>query len=399
MLNCKADFPLLRHHASLTFLDSAASSQKPQCVIDAIAHYYQEDHANIHRGIYALSARATQCFEEAREKIKTFIHARHAREIVFVRGATEGINLVADCFGRAFVKAGDEIILSEMEHHSNIVPWQMLCERLGATLKIIPVLDNGELDIAAYAALFSSRTKIVAVTHASNVLGTLNPIQSMARIAHGYQVPILVDGAQAFPHVPVDVQALECDFYVFSSHKAYGPTGVGILYGTEEWFTRLPPYHGGGNMIESVSFQRTTYRDIPYKFEAGTPNIADVIGFAVALDYLNRLGMDQIVAHEKALLKEAILKLSAVPRLKLLGWAAERVGVISFVLEGVHAHDVGTILDHHQIAVRVGHHCAMPLLARFQLPACVRVSLGVYNEMRDIDVLTQGLCAVSEVFA
>jgi cysteine desulfurase/selenocysteine lyase len=401
MWNYKQDFPILAqstHGKPLIFLDSAASSQKPSCVIDAISHFYQNDHANIHRGVYQLSVRATRQYEDARAKIKNFINAEHTHEIIFVRSTTEGINLVATSYGQAYIKAEDEIIISAMEHHSNIVPWQLLCERTGAKLKIIPVLDNGELDLEAYEKLFSSRTKMVAIIHASNVLGTINPIKEMVATAHRYGVPVLVDGAQAFPHMPIDVQALNCDFYLFSSHKAYGPTGVGVLYGKEKWLNSMPPYQGGGDMIESVTFLKTTYNKLPCKFEAGTPNIADVIGFAAAIDYLKKIGMQAIFEHEKALLNYAIPKLTEVPGLKMLGIAKNRVGVVSFVLDNIHPHDIGTVLDFEGIAVRTGHHCAMPLMERFKIPACTRVSLGIYNNENDIDVLIKGLHSVEKMF-
>ncbi len=402
MWNYKQDFPILRqqiHGKPLVFLDSGASSQKPQVVIDAISHYYQNDHANVHRGVYELSARATKAFENTRVKVKEFINARHTHEIIFVRGTTDGINLVAHSFGNAFIQAGDEIIVSHMEHHSNIVPWQMLCEKVGATLKVIPVLDNGELDLKAYHALFSPKTKLVAVIHASNVLGTINPIKEMTQFAHAKNVPVLVDGAQALPHMSVDVQDLDCDFYLFSSHKAYGPTGVGVLYGKEKWLNAMPPYQGGGDMIERVTFAKTTFNKLPYKFEAGTPNIADVIGFGVAIDYLKKIGMQHIATHEQALVKTALSALSAIPGVNVIGHAAERVGVISFTLDGIHPHDIGTVLDHQGIAVRAGHHCAMPLMDRFGLPACVRASFGIYNEEQDIEVLVRGINEVKRMFA
>lgn len=401
MWKYKHDFPIMLeqiHGKPLVFLDSAASSQKPQCVIDAITHYYQHDHANIHRGVYELSVRATKKYEQARTKIQKFINAKHAHEIIFVRGATEGINLVASSFGRAFVRADDEIIISEMEHHSNIVPWQLLCEQTGAKLKVIPVFENGELDLDTYQKLFSSRTKLVAISHASNVLGTINPLKEIVKIAHEHNVPVLSDGAQAFPHMPVDVQAVDVDFYVFSSHKAYGPTGVGILYGKEEWLNRMPPYQGGGEMIERVSFEKTTYNTLPYKFEAGTPNIADVIGFAAAIDYLEKIGMTEIFAHEQKLLQYATPKLADISGLKIIGQAKNKVGVISFVLEDIHPHDIGTILDHEGIAVRAGHHCAMPLIERFKIPACVRASFGIYNDEQDVDALVNGIESVKRLF-
>ncbi len=401
MWNYKQDFPILNqavHGKPLVFLDSAASSQKPQCVINAVSHYYQHDHANVHRGVYELSTRATRQFEDARVKIQKFIHAQHAHEIIFVRGTTEGINLVAQSYGQAYIKVDDEIIISGMEHHSNIVPWQLLCERTGAKLKIIPVLDNGELDLAAYQKLFSPRTKMVAVIHASNVLGTINPIKEMTDIAHQHQVPVLVDGAQAFPHMPVDVQALDCDFYLFSSHKAYGPTGVGVLYGKERWLNAMPPYQGGGDMIETVSFEKSTYNKLPCKFEAGTPNIADVIGFAAAIEYLENIGMQAIFQHEQKLLNYAMPKLAEIADLRILGAAKQRVGVISFVFDHIHPHDIGTVLDFEGVAIRAGHHCAMPLMQRFNIPACTRISFGIYNNEQDIDLFVEGLQKVKRMF-
>jgi cysteine desulfurase/selenocysteine lyase len=390
MWNYKKDFPILTqkiHGKPLVFLDSAASSQKPQCVIDAIVNYYQHDHANIHRGVYELSVRATKLFEDARVKIKNFINAAHAHEIIFTRGTTEAINLVADSFGRAFVKKDDEIMISAMEHHANIVPWQLLCEKTGAKLKVVPILNNGELDLDAYKKLFSTKTKIVAIAHASNLLGTINPIKEIVKIAHEHNVPVLVDGAQAIPHMPVDVQDLDCDFYAFSSHKAYGPTGVGVLYGKEKWLNAMPPYQGGGDMIETVTFEKSTFKKLPNKFEAGTPNIADVIGFAAAIDYLSAIGMQNIFDHEQQLLKYATPKLLEIPELKILGTAKNKVGVISFVL------------DHEGIAVRAGHHCAMPLIEHYGVPACVRASFGIYNDEHDVDVLINGIHAVMRLFA
>ncbi len=401
MKNYRQDFPIFKqliHGKPLVYLDSAASSQKPQCVIDAIVNYYQQDHANIHRGVYELSERATRKYEQARQRVQQFIHAAHAHEIIFVRGATEAINLVAQTYGRAQCKPGDEIILSAMEHHSNLVPWQMLSEQCGVVLKIIPISDAGEIDLAAYKKLFSARTKLVAVAHASNVLGTINPIKEMVNIAHEHNVPVLVDGAQALPHLPVDVQDLDCDFYVVSAHKAYGPTGIGALYGKEKLLENMPPYQGGGSMIETVSLTKATYAKSPYKFEAGTPNIAGAMGFAAALEYLQNIGMQNIAVHEQALLKVATEKLTAIPGLRMIGTAKNKVGVISFVLDGVHPHDIGTILDHEGIAVRAGHHCAMPLMERFAIPACTRASFGIYNSQQDVDALVAGLHEVKRLF-
>ena len=397
----KKDFPLLNQKINgkpFVYLDSGASSQKPNCVIDAVAHYYQNDHANVHRGAYELSERATYLYERSRQKVQKLMNAAHAHEIIFTRGTTDSINLVAQSYGRAAFKSGDEVILSVMEHHSNIVPWQLLQEQMDITLKIIPVSEIGELDLDSYEKLFSSKTKIVAVTHVSNVLGTINPLKKIIDIAHSKKVPVLVDGAQAFPHMPVDVQALDCDFYAFSAHKAYGPTGVGILYGKAHLLQKMPPYQGGGSMIEQVSFQKTTYSPLPYKFEAGTPNIAGVVGFYHALDYLEKIGMETLLQQEKILLDYATEKLMAISGLKLIGTAKNKIGVLSFVLETIHAHDIATVLNHEGIAIRAGHHCAMPLMERYQLPACARVSLGLYNSEEDIDRLIMGIEKAQEVF-
>lgn len=398
----RADFPLLKQKnrgKPLVYLDNSNTNQKPQSVIDAISHYYCYDNANIHRGIYELSERATREYEKSRVNIKNFINAAHAHEIVFVRGTTEGINLVAQSYGRANIKAGDEILVSMMEHHSNIVPWQLLAEQVGAKLTVIPITDAGEISLDVYRQMLTPKTKIVAITHASNALGTVNPIQEMAAIAHEHGVPILVDGAQAFPHMPVDVQALNCDFYVFSSHKAYGPTGIGILYGKEALLESMPPYQGGGDMIEQVTFEKTTFNKVPFKFEAGTPDIAGVIGFSAALSYLKKIGMEQIAAHEQSLLQYATEQLTQIPGLKVIGTAKHKVGVISFILEDIHPHDIGTILDDQGIAIRAGHHCAMPIMERFKVPATVRASFGLYNTKEEIDALVAGLFTVKKVFA
>jgi cysteine desulfurase/selenocysteine lyase len=397
----KKDFPALNqlvHGKPLVYLDSGASSQKPNCVIDAIAHYYQNNHANVHRGAYELSERATALYEKTRKKIQTFIHAAHTHEIIFTRGTTDSINLVSQSYGRAYFKSGDEVMLSVMEHHSNIVPWQLLQEQIGIKLKVIPISERGELDLDAYKKLFSSHTKMVAVTHVSNVLGTVNPLKEMIEIAHAAEVPVLVDGAQAFPHISVDMQALDCDFYTFSAHKAYGPTGVGVLYGKAELLQKMPPYQGGGSMIEQVSFEKTTYSQLPHKFEAGTPPIAGVVGFYHALDYLEKIGMKTIMQQEQELLAYATERLMTLPGLKIIGNAKNKIGVLSFTLKDIHPHDIATVLDHEGIAIRAGHHCAMPLMERYQLPAVARVSLGLYNSEEDIDKLIMGLIKVQEVF-
>lgn len=397
----KSDFPILEQTnrgKPLVYLDSGATSQKPEVVLNAINHYYRHDNANVHRGLYELSERATRSFENTRTTIKEFINAKHTHEIIFVRGATEGINLVAQTYGRQEIKAGDEILISHMEHHANIVPWQLLAEQVGAVINVIPITDDGEIDLASYQALLSDRTKIVAVTHASNVLGTINPVKDMIAMARAKNIPVLIDGAQAFPHMQIDMQDLDCDFYVFSSHKAYGPTGVGVLYGKTEHLEKMPPYQGGGDMIESVSFTKTTFNKLPYKFEAGTPDIANVIGLGAAIAYLQKVGMQNIAAHEQELLAYATQQLQAVSGVKIIGTAKQKVGVISFVLEGIHPHDIGTILDDQGIAIRAGHHCAMPLMERFGLPATARISLGLYNTRADIDALITGLVAVKKVF-
>jgi cysteine desulfurase/selenocysteine lyase len=398
----RQDFPILQqkiHGKPLVYLDSAASSQKPQVVLDALLHYYSKDHANVHRGVHTLSERATVAYENTRERLRDFIQAKYTEELIFVSGATEGINLVAESYGRKFIKKDDEIIVSVMEHHSNIVPWQLLCEKTGARLRVIPMSDTGELDLAAYQDLFNSQTRMVALAHVSNVLGTLNPIKEMIHFAHEKGVPVLIDGAQAFGHLPVDVQDLDCDFYVFSSHKAYGPTGVGVLYGKRDWLERLPPYKGGGDMIETVTFEKSTYNKLPYKFEAGTPNIASVIGLGAAIDYLNKIGIEAIFSHEQSLLAYATEKLQALSGLRLLGEAKQKLGVLSFELENLHPHDLGTILDREGIAIRVGHHCAMPLMARLDVPATARASLGLYNTKEDIDALVEGIAIAKRFFA
>ncbi|SRR5579883_10108 len=398
----KHDFPILQQTKNgkpLVYLDSSATSQKPQVVIDALRHYYEHTNANIHRGVYELSERATKLYENTRENIKNFINAKKSSEIIFVRGATEAINLVADTYGRINIKENDEIIISTMEHHSNIVPWKLLCEKVGAKLRVISISDSGEMDLDQYQKLFSAHTKLVAIAHASNVLGTINPIKTMIKIAHEHNAKILIDGAQAFPHLSIDVQDLDCDFYVFSAHKAYGPTGVGVLYGKEELLEKMPPYQGGGSMIETVSFEKITYAKSPAKFEAGTPDIGGVIAFNAALNYLKNIGMQNIMQHEQDLLKDATQKLSEFPELKLIGTAKEKLGVISFVLKDIHPHDVGTILAHDNIAVRAGHHCAMPLMQRFNVPAMVRVSFGLYNDKTDIDALLVGLHNTQRLFA
>ncbi|HSB61500.1 MAG TPA: cysteine desulfurase [Vicinamibacteria bacterium] len=397
----RKDFPILQqtvHGKPLVYLDNAATSQKPLAVIDALRAYYETDNANVHRGVHLLSERATAAYEGARVRIQRFLNAAHAHEIIFVRGTTEGLNLVAHTHGRRAVGAGDEIVITALEHHSNIVPWQLLCEEKGAVLRVVPIDDAGELDLDAYARLLGPRTRLVAFPHVSNALGTVLPIRRLIDLAHAQGVPVVVDGAQAVPHMAVDVQALDCDFYTFSGHKTFGPTGIGILYGKTALLERMPPYMGGGDMIKTVTFEKTTYNDLPYKFEAGTPDIAGAIGLGVALDYLDRLGLDAVAAHEHALLAHATGAVAALPGVRLIGTAREKAGVVSFVVDGVHAHDVGTILDREGIAVRTGHHCAMPVMARYGLAATTRASFAFYNTHAEIDALAGAVGRVREIF-
>lgn len=363
-----------------------------------MSHYYCNNNANVHRGIYTISERATTAYENMRKKIKAFINAAHTHEIIFTRGTTESINLVASSFGAMQVQQGDEVVISEMEHHSNIVPWQLLCERAEAKLKIIPVNDNGILNLDEYRKLLTERTKIVGLIHVSNVLGTVNPVKEMIRLAHQKNIPILLDGAQAIPHMVVDVQDLDCDFYTFSGHKLYGPTGIGVLYGKTNLLEKMPPYQGGGDMIRRVTFEKTEYNVLPHKFEAGTPHIAGVIGLGTAIDYLMAIGFEKINAHEKALLNYVTQKLHQISGLKIIGNAPNKVGVISFTMEQAHPHDIATILDHEGIAIRAGHHCAMPLMERFKLPATARITFGLYNTFDDIDRLIDGLVLVNQIF-
>jgi cysteine desulfurase/selenocysteine lyase len=393
-IKARADFPTLtstNRGKPLVFLDSGASTQKPQQVIDAITHFYTHDYANIHRGIYELSARATQMFEHARSVVRNFIHAALPEEIIFVRGATEAINLVAQSYGLSQLTAGDEILISEMEHHANIVPWYMLAQKIGIKLVVIPITEQGEIDLTVYKQLFTPRTRLVAVTHVSNVLGTINPINEMAAIAHQHGAKILIDGAQSTPHLPVDVQQLDCDFFTFSGHKTYGPTGIGILYARKTILDAMPPYQGGGSMIETVAFDNITYAPLPNKFEAGTPDIAAAIGLGVALNYLQAQGMPNLAAHDQRLNAYALDMLATFKDLRLIGTAPNKIGVISFVHKKIHPHDLGTVLDNEGIAVRAGHHCAMPLMKRFNIPATIRVSFGLYNTKADIDALIAGL--------
>ena len=397
----RQDFPILRqqvHGKPLVYFDNAATTQKPLAVIDTISRYYLTINSNIHRGVHTLSERATQAYEEARAKVKHFINAADTREIVFVRGTTEAINLVAQTFGRSHLKAGDEILITAMEHHSNIVPWQLVCGQTGAVLKVAPINDAGELDLAEYANLLNSRTRLVAVTHVSNALGSVNPIRRMIEMAHQLDIPVLVDGAQAAPHTRVDVQSLGCDFYAFSGHKLYGPTGIGVLYGKASLLEAMPPYQGGGEMITQVTFEKTTYNELPYKFEAGTPDISGAIGLGAAIDYLEAIGMDAIAVHEHKLLEYATKAALEIPGLRIVGTAAEKAGILSFVLEGVHPHDIGTMLDYEGIAIRAGHHCAMPVMDRFHLPATARASFGLYNTKEEVDVLIKAIHKTHKAF-
>jgi cysteine desulfurase / selenocysteine lyase len=398
----RKDFPILAqqvHGKPLIYLDNAATSQKPKCVIEALTRFYQMDNANIHRGVHQLSERSTQSYEAARGKVQRFLNAANTREIIFVRGATEGINLVAQTYGRTHVSAGDEIVISAMEHHSNIVPWQMLCEEKGAVLRVIPINDRGEVEFDQFEKLLNHRTRLVAVSHVSNALGTINPVRAIINRAHSWNVPVLIDGAQAVPHMKVDVRDLDCDFYVFSGHKVFGPTGIGVLYGKEQLLEKMPPWQGGGDMIRSVTFEKTTYNELPYKFEAGTPDIAGVIGLGAAIDYLDQIGMDAVAAHEQYLLEYGTRALENISGLRLIGTAREKAGVLSFVIDGVHPHDAGTILDREGVAVRAGHHCAQPVMDRFGVSATTRASLAFYNTREDIDGLVAGIQKVKEVFA
>ena len=395
----RCDFPILReriHGKPLVYLDNAATSQKPEVVIETIANYYRHDNANIHRGVHLLSQRATDEYEAARGAVQRFLNARESREIIFVRGATEAINLVAQTYGRAHVIRGDEVLITAMEHHSNIVPWQILCEEKGANLRVAPMNDTGELKLGEFEALLSPRTKLVAVAHMSNALGTINPIKDIVRLAHARNIPVLVDGAQAAPHLAIDVQDLDCDFYAFSGHKIYGPTGIGVLYGKAALLESMPPYQGGGDMISSVTFEKTIYNKIPHKFEAGTPHISGVIGLGAAISYINQIGLNAIADHEDELLTYATRTIGGIPGVRLIGTAKEKAGVLSFVIENIHPHDIGTILDQEGIAVRTGHHCAQPVMDFFCVPATARASFALYNTIEEIDALAAGIEKVKE---
>jgi len=396
----RQQFPALEqivHGQPLVYLDSAATALKPQAMIEAVTWAYARDSANVHRGVHQLSQRATDSFEAAREKVRRFINAREAKECVFVRGTTEALNLVASCHGSR-LRAGDEVLISELEHHSNIVPWQLACERSGARLVVAPITDSGELDMNAYAERLCERTRIVAVSHASNTLGSILPIKEIARLAHERGAVVVVDGAQAAPHLPIDVQELGVDFYAFSGHKLYGPTGIGVLYGRRELFAKLPPYQGGGSMIRIVTFEKTTYQGLPERFEAGTPHIAGAIGLGAAIDFLNGIDADARALHEQDLLDYGTRLLEAIPGVRLIGTAREKIGVLSFVVDGIHPHDLGTIVDTAGVAIRTGHHCTQTLMARFGVPATARASLGLYNNRRDLDVLAAAIHKAQEMF-
>ncbi len=396
----RQDFPILHQEVRgkpLVYLDNAATTQKPKAVIDAVRNYYETDNANVHRGVHLLSERATRDYENARVKIQRFLNAKSTREIVFTRGCTEAINLVASSWGRQNVQAGDEVLISYMEHHSNIVPWQMLCDEKGAKLRVIPINDDGDLLLDDYEQLLTDRTKIVSLVHVSNTLGTVNPVKHLIDLAHERDIPVLLDGAQAVPHLGVDVRDLDCEFYVFSGHKVYGPTGVGVLYGKQDILNSMPPYQGGGDMIYSVSFEKTKYNELPAKFEAGTPNIAGVIGLGAALDYVTGLDLDVIAAHEDELLEYLVESLEQISDVRLIGNPKQRSGSVSFTIDGIHPHDIGTLLDQEGVAIRTGHHCTQPLMERYRVPATARASVGCYNTRADIDALVRGIDKVKEV--
>ena len=397
----RADFPILAEkirNKPLVYLDNAATCQKPKAVIDSIVHLYSHDYANVHRGVHTLSVRSTDRFEDARTKVKEFINAASEKEIIFVRGATEGINLVAQTYGKANIKAGDEILITAMEHHSNIVPWQMLCEQIGAVLKVAPINLQGELIFAEFEKLLTDRTKLVSVVHMSNALGSINPVKKIIALAHAKNIPVLLDGAQAIPHMPVDMQDLDCDFYVFSGHKLYAPSGIGVLYGKQALLEAMPPYQGGGDMIRKVTFEATEYNALPYKFEAGTPNIADVVGLGAAIDYVNKIGMDNIAAYEAELLAYATQQARQIKGLRIVGEAEEKGAILSFVLDRIHPHDIGTMLDSLGIAIRAGHHCAMPVMDFYGVPATARASFAMYNTKEEIDVLMLGIKELIKIF-
>jgi cysteine desulfurase/selenocysteine lyase len=397
----RGDFPILAqrvHGHPLVYLDNANTTQKPRAVLDALTRYYAEDNANVHRSTHLLSERATRAYEGARARVQRLLHARDSREIVFTRGCTEAINLVASSWGRTHLRPGDEVVVTWMEHHSNIVPWQMACAQAGATLRAVPITDAGEIELEAFAGALTDRARFVSIIHVSNALGTVNPVREMVAIAKDRGLPVLVDGAQAVAHLPVDVQAIGCDFYTLSAHKMYGPTGIGALYGGAALLDAMPPYQGGGDMIASVTFEKTTYNTLPYKFEAGTPNIAGVVGFGAAVDYLRQFDMAAVTRHEADLVEHATARLDAVPGVRLIGRARHRAGVVSFVMDGVHPHDIGTILDREGIAIRTGQHCAQPVMDRYGVPATARASFAVYNTLDEVDAFVDALRTVRELF-
>ena len=401
VIRIRQDFPILHRTVRdkpLVYLDSAATTQKPKPVLDALAHYYAYQNANIHRGVYVLSAEATAAYDDAREKVQQFVNARSSQEVIFTRNSTESINLVAHSFGRENVGPGDEVLITHMEHHANIVPWQLLCERSGARLRVAPINDQGELLMDEFAQCLNARTKLVAIVHLSNSLGTINPVSEVIQLAHQQDVPVLIDGSQAAYHMPIDVQALGCDFYVFTGHKLYGPTGIGVLYGCERLLDSMPPFLGGGDMIRSVTFEKTTYADLPAKFEAGTPHIAGAVGLGAAVDYITEVGFDKISNHEAQLLEYGTAVLSEIPGLQLIGTARNKASILSFVLKGVHPHDIGTIVDMEGVSIRTGHHCTQPLMDRFGIPATARASIAMYNTRQEIDQLVHALHRVREVF-
>jgi cysteine desulfurase/selenocysteine lyase len=401
VIRVRQDFPILQRTVRdkpLVYLDSAATTQKPKQVLDVLANYYAQQNANIHRGVYVLSAEATAAYDEARRKVQHFVNARSAQEVIFTRNSTESINLVAHSFGRENVGPGDEVLITHMEHHANIVPWQLLCERSGARLRVAPINDQGELLMDEFAQCLNARTKLVAIVHLSNSLGTINPVSEVIQLAHQQDVPVLIDGSQAAYHMPIDVQSLDCDFYVFTGHKLYGPTGIGVLYGREKLLDSMPPFLGGGDMIRSVTFDKTTYADLPDKFEAGTPHIAGAVGLGAAVDYLTAVGFDKISNHESQLLEYGTAALSEIPGLQLIGTARNKASILSFVLEGAHPHDIGTIVDMEGVSIRTGHHCTQPLMDRFGIPATARASIAMYNTRQEIDQLVRALHRVREMF-
>lgn len=397
----RQDFPILLQQVygkPFVYFDNGATTQKPQCVIDAVSKYYTEGNSNIHRGVHYMSQQATVAFENARETVRKFINAPHAHEIIFTRGTTESINLVASSFGKKYIGKGDEVMISAMEHHSNIVPWQMICEERQAVLKVIPFHKNGELDITAFENLISEKTKIIAITHVSNVLGTINPIKEIIKKAHEHNIPVLVDGAQGIAHSSVDVQDLDCDFYCFSGHKVYAPMGIGVLYGKEKYLNAMPPYQGGGEMIQTVTFEKTTYNELPYKFEAGTPNVGDVLGLEAALQYVENIGIENIAIYENELLDYATTELLKMDGIRIIGTAKHKAAVVSFLIDNIHPYDAGTIIDRFGVAVRTGHHCAQPLMDIFEIPGTIRASFAFYNTKEEIDVLIKAIYKVKEMF-